>query len=164
MFDPMQMGLLGLMGAQNPDMFAQLMSAQGISPTQVPGTMLNAPQAPQLGGLLSGLSGLAQNLPGAQPQGGLPTPMSPEQAAAAQGGAPAAAPGVDMMAALGKVKAPEQVRPVFSGGVSGSQGAPQARAAGGLSQGSEAILAALLGGGRGAADIPSLGSLLRGIG
>lgn len=159
MFDPMQMGLMTLAGAQNPDMFAQLMSSLGVSPSQVPGTMLAAPQAPQLGGLLGGLSGIAQNLPGAQ-AGGYPTPMSPEQAGM-KGGAPAAAPGQDMMAALGKVKAPEQVRPVFSGGVSGSQNAPNAQVGAGMSSGSEAILQALLGGQ--SSNVPSLGMLLKGI-
>lgn len=158
--NPMMLGQLANIGFNDPNLFANLMASQGVSPSQLPGTVLEAPQAPQLGGLLSGLSGIAQNLPGAQ-AGGYPTPMSPEQAAAAQGGQPAAAPGQDMMAALGKVKAPEQVRPVFSGGVSGSQGAPTAKAMGGMSSGSEAILQALLGGQ--GSNVPSLGMLLKGI-
>lgn len=161
MFDPFQMGLMTLAGAQNPDMFANLMAAQGISPSMLPGTVVNAPQAPELGGLLGGLSKMAGFLPGAIPPGprgdGLPTPMPPPAAAPGTG-----APGMDMISALGKVKAPEQAKPVFSGGVSGSQNAPGMAVGKGMSSGSEAILQALLGGGRGA-GVPSLGMLLKGI-
>jgi hypothetical protein len=66
------------------------------------------------------------------------------------------------MEALKGVKAPQQDKPVFSGGVSGSQGAPTVKVGAGMSGGADTILRALLSGG-GAQQVPSLGMLLKGV-
>lgn len=154
MFDPMQMGLMSMMAAQQPETFAQAMAAAGQSPTSLG---LAQPQAgAPLGGLLGGLSSIAQNLPGA----GLPA-VQPPAAAAMPPGAIAPGQTASPLSALQGVKAPQAPAPIMNAGVSGSEKAPTAKAVSGMSGGSEAILRALLAGG--GAGIPSLATLLSGV-
>lgn len=150
MFDPFQMGLMTLAGANNPELLSTAMASQGISPSVMASgpNATNPFQANNLGALL-------------QP-GQLPTPMSPEQAGMKD---PAAQPGMAAsgLGALSGVKAPEPIKPVFNAGVSGAQRAPevQVKAASGGSQAIDMLMRQLMGAGAG---VPNLATLLKGVG
>lgn len=150
MFDPFNMGMMALTALNQPDVFSKAMSYTGVSPDGV-----MAGQAP--GALTPG-----------DPLGGF---FTQNMGAAAPDAAPGAFAGskvdpMQMLGALGAVKAPPPTQPIFNAGVSGSQKAPEVGVGGaakGGSAASNAILAAILGGGReNPLTVPSLGAMLGG--
>jgi hypothetical protein len=148
--NPMLMGLMAMMGNSNPDLFAQAMASQGVSPGMLGGGMPGyAPDDP-LQSLFAGGGSVPQTMPGA--------PTMPS--------APAASAAASPLSGLQGVKAPEQAKPVFSGGVSGAQGAPQMKAVGSSSV-QDLISQLMLGRGGEAGQnplrVPDLGALLKGV-
>ena len=117
--DPITAGLLAVTGARNPEAFGQAAAQAGISPQGGDGMAGFGFAGPGLGSLLApGASGLpaGSNLgrfgPGTLPGGGAAT---------------AGAPGVGIEGALKGLqgfKGPEEVKPVFQGGIRGAQQAP----------------------------------------
>lgn len=140
MFDPSILASLTQALQQNPDMFAQMMAGMGVMPP-APGALdqvggaavapgiaggpnpMAMPQAP------AGMPGIAS---GAPPVVGMPDPAAAQSPGLlAQLMAPKAAPplGQSLSALSGAAKGiggSSDVKPVFSGGVSGAQKAPDA--------------------------------------
>lgn len=151
--NPFDMGLMAL----NPELFATAMASQGISPNAIsnPLTPPGINQADPLAAFFTGSMG---------------GPAAPTVAAITPPNATPGAPNPggqqpSLLSALAGVKAPQPTAPIFNGGVSGSQKAPEATAGVKNSATNQALLALLqnAGGGTAPMAVPDLASLLKGI-
>lgn len=146
MNNPFLQGLIGIMGAQNPEQFAQMMASQGVGPDSIG----------QGGGSLGALLASQPAAQASFPAGTSAPAQAPAGAAAAQA-SPAGVPD------LRGVKAPGAIDPVFRAGVSGAQGAPTASVVQGGSAVSDQMLQLLLSGqNQNPLRVPGLGQLIGG--
>jgi hypothetical protein len=157
--NPFMMGLLGMTGASNPDLFSSFMAATGVSPDGMsmdsgmqafPGM---TPQDP-LGGYITG-SALA---PGSEADA-----MADPSGGMMKLGGPAIQQLLGAGAGLGGVKTPGPTTPIMNAGVSGSQKAPEMSVKQGDGALASAIMRLISGGGtQDPLRVPALGSLIQG--
>ena len=169
---------LNLFAAMDPAKAGPMLDSLGVpppsklgGPTQEPdlASLLNpteptAPVAPLDMATQPSPTGMAQPMPmpGIDPASwGANVSVSGPPAAAA---APAANP-LAKLAAFQGMKAPEAVKPIMSGGVTGGVKPPEVQVGGAAKAGApaiQALMAALLGGGGNPLRVPALGDFLRG--
>lgn len=155
MYDPIQLALMSMAAAKNPQFGADLLARSGVAPPGVEGGTLPQFVSPAMQGQIA--SGeLGSLLAGG---GEVPTPMSPEQTAGLKDGTGAAP---NPLAALQGFKAPQvDNKPIMNAGVSGAQKSPELTL-GALKGGSSAIQALM--GLTPQTRIPGLAELLKGLG
>jgi hypothetical protein len=162
--DPFQIALLMMQAGQNPEQMAALLDQSGLPPptsagapaagvpSNVPGISIDDGS---LGALLRGTggAGAAATAPGAAMVGGAGATPAP---------APAAAPAP--MQAPPQFKAPEPIKPIMTGGVTGGVNAAKSNTSFSGVSPAMALMQALIGGGQAQNPlrVPQLGSLLRG--
>lgn len=143
----------------NPELFATAMASSGISPNAVTNPLVppGISQADPLAALFTGSMG--------GPNASTVAAVTPPNAVA---GTPNPAnQQANLLSALTGVKGPQPSKPVFQGGVSGSQAAPGMSVKGGSSASADALMSMLMGGGGpgsgGALRVPDLAMLLKGV-
>jgi hypothetical protein len=154
--NPFLMGLMSMTGAMNPEMFSQAMAAQGVAPGAMPNQFMGMQPQDPLGGYLTGSAGMME--PQATTAGWEAT-VNPT----AQAGAPPGAQMPFLGSMLQGVKTPTAPTPIMSGGVAGSQKAPDPQ----LRMGQGALGAEIMklisgGGNQNPLRVPALGSLIQG--
>jgi hypothetical protein len=158
--DPFLTGLMAITGAQNPQMFGQVMQGLGLSPSSFMTQFNGLNAADPLGGFITGSAMQQQTAPATTT--GWDATVTPVGAAAPMQMNPLQ----QMLSGLQGVKAPQATPPIMSGGVSGSQKAPEVNvgARGGGSAVNDAILRLIMGGTarQNPLTVPSLGGMIRG--
>lgn len=155
--NPFLMGLMSMTGAMNPEMFSQAMAAQGIAPGAMPNQFMGLQAQDPLGGYLTG-TGMDM----AQPTvAGWEASVNPT--AAPGTGAPPGAQMPFLGSMLQGVKTPTAPTPIMSGGVAGSQKAPDMNVRTGQGALSAEIMKLISGAGnQNPLRVPALGSLIQG--